>query len=197
MDVVVSRQQARLKMELANGGRELPKGMVVHHKDGNPFNNDFSNLQLMSNSEHVSYHGKNRPHRESMGRKRQKGFQGRLSHEEETMLLQLSDREGVTKIQWFRTLIRREWQKYFGEKRPEDIFKIETLAEVDKNWNQEKEGGRMTYQEMAEKYDYYKVYANNKKGWKSVRVKKNTPWCVWCGCDANKCKHNQRKEGEK
>ena len=37
------------------------------------------------------------------------------------------------------------------------------------------------------KWDYYKVYADNKKGWKSVRVKKNSPFCPWCG--SINCKH--------
>ncbi len=54
-----------------------------------------------------------------MLRKREVSFTGRLSHEEETMLLQLSDKEGVTKIQWFRSIIRREWSRIFGEKEGE------------------------------------------------------------------------------
>ena len=30
-------------------GFKIPKGMVVHHKDENPFNNDIDNLELLLN----------------------------------------------------------------------------------------------------------------------------------------------------
>ena len=35
---------------------EIPKGFVVHHKDGNPFNNKLSNLLLLKNGTHVHNH---------------------------------------------------------------------------------------------------------------------------------------------
>lgn len=37
-------------------GRVLNKNEVVHHKDGNKKNNDISNLQLLTNSEHSKLH---------------------------------------------------------------------------------------------------------------------------------------------
>ncbi len=52
-------------------------------------------------------------------RKREHPFSGRLSDEEQSMFTQLADREGMTKIQLLRVWIRREWQKYFGEKEGE------------------------------------------------------------------------------
>lgn len=39
-------------------GRKLTKDEVVHHIDGNKFNNDISNLQVMSVSEHCKLHSK-------------------------------------------------------------------------------------------------------------------------------------------
>lgn len=39
-------------------GKEIPKGYHVHHKDENKDNNDFSNLVLLSHSEHAKLHGK-------------------------------------------------------------------------------------------------------------------------------------------
>ena len=33
-------------------GQTVPKGYEVHHKDGNPFNNDYSNLECLPRSEH-------------------------------------------------------------------------------------------------------------------------------------------------
>lgn len=39
-------------------GRPIPKGMHVHHKDGDKDNNDFSNLELLTHSEHSLLHGK-------------------------------------------------------------------------------------------------------------------------------------------
>ena len=35
---------------------EIPKGCVIHHKDGNSLNNKLSNLKCMSRGEHQSYH---------------------------------------------------------------------------------------------------------------------------------------------
>ena len=35
---------------------EIPKGFIVHHKDGNKTNNCILNLQLMSLSEHMRLH---------------------------------------------------------------------------------------------------------------------------------------------
>ena len=48
-------------------GRPIPKGKVVHHKDGNKRNNDPRNLQEMSRSGHSSLHSRQR-RRDSRGR---------------------------------------------------------------------------------------------------------------------------------
>lgn len=37
-------------------GRPLEKGEIVHHKDGNKWNNDPSNLEVMSQSMHMKIH---------------------------------------------------------------------------------------------------------------------------------------------
>lgn len=37
-------------------GRELTTEERVHHKDGNPSNNEPSNLQVVTNSEHAQIH---------------------------------------------------------------------------------------------------------------------------------------------
>lgn len=43
-------------------GRKLRKDEVVHHIDENRSNNDLSNLQLMTRSEHTSHHRKKKIH---------------------------------------------------------------------------------------------------------------------------------------
>lgn len=35
---------------------EIPEGYVIHHIDGDPSNNDISNLQIMTISEHTKFH---------------------------------------------------------------------------------------------------------------------------------------------
>ena len=35
---------------------DVPEGYVVHHKDGNPHNNDISNLEIMQRAEHSRMH---------------------------------------------------------------------------------------------------------------------------------------------
>lgn len=40
-------------------GQKVPKGYEIHHKDGNPLNNDFDNLECLSRSEHrKTFNGK-------------------------------------------------------------------------------------------------------------------------------------------
>ena len=39
-------------------GRLLNENEIVHHKDGNKKNNDISNLEVMTASEHVSHHNR-------------------------------------------------------------------------------------------------------------------------------------------
>ncbi len=52
-----SRHKARKTM---NGFyyNNLPRYLIIHHKDHNPLNNDLSNLELMDKSRHMSYHMK-------------------------------------------------------------------------------------------------------------------------------------------
>lgn len=39
-------------------GRKLKQNEIVHHIDGDNTNNDISNLQVMSQSEHINLHRK-------------------------------------------------------------------------------------------------------------------------------------------
>lgn len=39
--------------------KKVPSGYCIHHKDGNPFNNDIRNLKCISSHIHFSEHGKN------------------------------------------------------------------------------------------------------------------------------------------
>lgn len=48
---------------------EIPKGYCIHHIDENPLNDRLDNLQLMSNSKHVSLHHKGKPLSEEARRK--------------------------------------------------------------------------------------------------------------------------------
>ena len=50
-------------------GFKIPDGYVVHHKDGNKFNNCILNLQLLSKKEHVSLHHKDKNVSEESKRK--------------------------------------------------------------------------------------------------------------------------------
>ena len=48
------RKEARKKAALFYG--PIPKDKHVHHKDGNPINNDIGNLQIVGRSEHKRLH---------------------------------------------------------------------------------------------------------------------------------------------
>ena len=50
--------------------REVPKGYCIHHIDGNPFNNDISNLQCMEIGEHRKLHAEKNNKNEDYVRQR-------------------------------------------------------------------------------------------------------------------------------
>lgn len=39
-------------------GETVPPGYCVHHRDGNPYNNDFENLECVERSKHLSEHAR-------------------------------------------------------------------------------------------------------------------------------------------
>jgi HNH endonuclease len=41
---------------------EIPKGMVIHHLDGNRANNEITNLQMLDRSTHTKHHWRKRKH---------------------------------------------------------------------------------------------------------------------------------------
>jgi len=41
---------------------DLPRYKIVHHLDGNPFNNSIENLMILPNGFHVSHHLKGKKH---------------------------------------------------------------------------------------------------------------------------------------
>lgn len=43
---------------------KVPKGYSIHHKDGNRYNNDLSNLQLLTKTEHHRLHRKEKKPKE-------------------------------------------------------------------------------------------------------------------------------------
>lgn len=45
----------------ANQSDKIPRGFVIHHKDGSRYNNNLSNLKLMSNGEHTRLHNNLNP----------------------------------------------------------------------------------------------------------------------------------------
>ena len=53
------------------------KGKVVHHKDGNPFNNTEENLQTMTMAEHTCLHCVGREHSTEARRKMSKARKGK------------------------------------------------------------------------------------------------------------------------
>lgn len=53
------RIYAHRAIAMATLGMVLGGDMIVHHKDGNKFNNDPSNLVVMTNAEHSKYHSMN------------------------------------------------------------------------------------------------------------------------------------------
>ena len=56
-NTTLHKSMHRYVWEYYNG--EIPKGFDIHHKDGNRYNNDISNLECIEHVEHEQLHGKN------------------------------------------------------------------------------------------------------------------------------------------
>lgn len=56
----IERRLHRAIWKFYNG--EIPKGYHIHHKDENKDNNDISNLELLSASQHIKLHSKTTKH---------------------------------------------------------------------------------------------------------------------------------------
>jgi len=68
----------------------IPKGLLVHHIDGDSLNNDIDNLELMTRAAHASYHHKDsEEHREHMRKIAPKCLVARA--------MEFDNREAVTK----------------------------------------------------------------------------------------------------
>lgn len=72
--------------EQENG--KIPEGHIVHHKDENTLNNNIDNLELMTRTEHISYHASHRP--EETKNKFKESVKGKKHSEETKMKISLS-----------------------------------------------------------------------------------------------------------
>jgi hypothetical protein len=88
-----TRQLHRDIWEHYNG--PIPKGYHIHHKDHNRLNNDISNLECLSASEHALHH------------RREDIAQGRLSYFHEAWMKHISTKAGM---EAHRAACRRGWK---------------------------------------------------------------------------------------
>ena len=93
---------------------DAPKGIHVHHINGNPFDNCKSNLKLMTQEEHFSFHNHNKVDKSwKLGKSTSVVKEMKLIREE----LIFETRDLLLKIKWAK-ITRVEYQ-YTGYKPPE------------------------------------------------------------------------------
>ncbi len=85
-------------------GQTVPPGCDIHHKDGNPFNNEYSNLECVPRSKHHSEHSAKNPYN---------GSEAQREHLDSVRELA---------AQWHRSPEGREWHKGHY---PESLGKIQ------------------------------------------------------------------------
>lgn len=87
----------RIKMRLhqyiwtLNFGK-IPAGHHIHHKDGNPLNNDISNLECLRGAEHLSEHSKH---------------EWRVNRD--AKLVSFNEKTRAAAIEWHKSEAGREW----------------------------------------------------------------------------------------
>lgn len=89
---------------------KIPEKHHIHHKDGNKQNNDISNLQLMSNTEHTSLHGIEM-----------------ASEHYEKMVDNLNNNARPKATEWHKSTEGREWHKKHFEKNRDKFLKKDKL----------------------------------------------------------------------
>ena len=90
------RQGKRLHAEIWKSHHgPIPKGHVIHHKDGNPGNNDIENLELLEHCAHTRLHHK-----------------GKLSERKREHLAEIRP----LAAEWHRSDEGREWHSDHGKK---------------------------------------------------------------------------------
>jgi len=100
---VTPRYMHRYVWEFYNG--EIPKGYDIHHKDGNRYNNDISNLECIDTVEHKRLHGRNLTEEEREWRRNN-----------------INQNARPKAVEWHKSEEGRKWHREHGK-------------EVAKNWN--------------------------------------------------------------
>lgn len=59
----------------------IPKGMVIHHVDGNRDNNDISNLVMITKKEHAKIHGFGKTHTKEQHKKQSETMRRRFKED--------------------------------------------------------------------------------------------------------------------
>lgn len=91
---------------------EIPKGYHIHHKDHDKSNNDISNLECISPSNHATHHGNDRS----------------LNHYEE-MVKNLSENARPKASEWHRSEEGREWHSAHAKEVYENRIKMSFKCE--------------------------------------------------------------------
>ena len=93
---------------LDNNG-PIPAGMVVHHKDGNPFNNEFGNLELVPKRAHSALHAGAGMRAASSERLKRRWASGKMASELSSYWGSARQREhGKRNAQFLRNAPKRE-----------------------------------------------------------------------------------------
>lgn len=145
---------------------EIPKGFHVHHLDGNPANNDISNLALMSNSAHSSHHA---------------------SQHSEQYREQMETYVRPEAVKWHKSESGNEWHKKHYEDYARRIWN-EKITKTCTVCGKE-------YQTVHAKANTSKYCSENCKS-KARRMRgtdRETRYCVICGTEFTCSKYSRQK----
>lgn len=144
-----NRTLHRYVWEKYNG--KVPKGYAVHHKDGNCQNNDISNLECISVSEHMKERHKPSPERVEQLRKN------------------LDENARPKAIEWHKSEQAKEFHKKLGKMSWENFEPVLKKCEI---------CGKEFYDNSRQQTG---KYCSGACGAKAARKVMTTKICEWCG----------------
>lgn len=148
-------------------GKEVPSDCCIHHIDGNPFNNDISNLECVTRKEHLAGHFK-------------KNYENPEFREKRKAVL---ERMRENAKEWHKSEEGREWHRQHGKKVMDNRKPVKLKCQYcGKEFESIQPWAKYCSEKCGDAWRYHN------------RQEKYTGTCIVCGKEFTASKPKKRKE---